>query len=238
MGTRLIQQKRGKGTLTYKSPGHRFVGPIFFPSTQDKKVRGEVADLINCPGHRSPLAYIVFEDGQTSLIPAALGLRVGEEIESGPGASARNGSIMTLKEIPTGSDIFSIELTPGGDSKIVRCNGGSAKVVDKDGTNVILKLPSRKRAVLNERCRAVVGIVAGGGRRDKPFMLAGNRFHDMASRNKKYPNTHGIAMNACSHPFGGTHRRTKGRSKSVSRNAPPGRKVGSIASRRTGIRKR
>ncbi|MFW6003686.1 MAG: 50S ribosomal protein L2, partial [Halanaeroarchaeum sp.] len=42
------------------------------------------------------------------------------------------------------------------------------------------------------------------------------------------------AMNAVDHPFGGGGRQHPGRPKSVSKNAPPGRKVGDLGSRRTG----
>ena len=44
-------------------------------------------------------------------------------------------------------------------------------------------------------------------------------------------------MNPNSHPFGGGQHHA-GKSKSTSRNAPPGRKVGAIASSRTGRKKK
>ena len=45
-------------------------------------------------------------------------------------------------------------------------------------------------------------------------------------------------INAVDHPFGGGRDKKPGKPKTVSRNAPPGRKVGSIAAKRTGKRKK
>jgi len=56
----------------------------------------------------------------------------------------------------------------------------------------------------------------------------------MRARNKLYPTVSGVSMNAVSHPFGGTSSHLKGRPTQAPRNAPPGRKVGKIAPKRTG----
>jgi large subunit ribosomal protein L2 len=85
--------------------------------------------------------------------------------------------------------------------------------------------------------RATIGNVSCGGRTEKPFVKAGNKFHAMRAKRKFYPWVRGVAMNAVDHPFGGAQHHP-GKSKSTSRNAPPGRKVGAIASTRTGRRKK
>ena len=87
---------------------------------------------------------------------------------------------------------------------------------------------------LSPECRATIGVVAGGGRTEKPFVKAGNKHHKLTARGTKYPRVRGIAMNAVDHPFGGGGRQHPGKPKSISRDAPPGRKVGDIASKRTG----
>ena len=84
----------------------------------------------------------------------------------------------------------------------------------------------------------IIGTIAGGGRTEKPFLKAGTRHFRMKAKNKFYPIVSGISMNAVAHPFGGKGSHTKGRPTQASRNAPPGRKVGSIAPRRTGRTKR
>ncbi len=81
----------------------------------------------------------------------------------------------------------------------------------------------------------MIGVPAGGGRLEKPWVKAGKRSHAMMARGKLYPRTVGVAMNAVDHPYGGKKKHAK--FKTISRHAPPGRKIGSIAARRTGKRK-
>ncbi len=238
MGTRLIQQRRGKGSPTYKSPKHRFLGSICYPSVQDKLVKGEVIDIMNCRGHSAPLAYLEFDDGQACLIAAPLGLSVGDTIETGASTSLSTGSIVSLNNVPAGTEISGVELRPGMGPQFIRTSGSAAKVVENSKNGVVIQLPSRRKMKLNSRCRVVIGRIAGGGRTEKPFVKAGNKAHAMRAKNKLYPLVCGVAMNARDHPYGCTHRRGIGKSKSVSRHAPPGRKVGHVASRRSGRKKR
>ena len=238
MGTKLIQQRRGKGSPTYRAASHRYFGEIGYPTIQSKAVKGEVIDIVNSRGHSSPLACVEFEDGQLALVPAVQGIKVGSEVYTGSNSQPTLGSIAELKDIPAGVSISALEKTPGGDAEFVRASGSAAKIVNKDEGKVIIQLPSKKRIILNERCRALVGKLAGAGRKDKPFVKAGKKALAMRAKGRLYPRTSGVAMNSCDHPFGGTHTRTKGKSKSVSRDAPPGRKVGHIASKRSGRLKR
>ena len=85
---------------------------------------------------------------------------------------------------------------------------------------------------------ATIGIVAGGGRPEKPFLKAGAVWHHTRPKARKWPVVRGTAMNACSHPHGGGSHQSPGRPTTVSRHAPPGRKVGNIAARRTGRKNR
>ena len=88
--------------------------------------------------------------------------------------------------------------------------------------------------MIDQRCRAMIGEVAGGGRLEKPFLRAGARHHAKRAAGRVYPRMRGIAMAAVYHPFGGGRHQHPGKSTSTSRNAPPGRKVGLIAPRKTG----
>jgi large subunit ribosomal protein L2 len=81
-------------------------------------------------------------------------------------------------------------------------------------------------------------VVAGGGRTEKPFMRAGTRFFKMKAKNKLWPKIGGSAQNAVDHPFGNKRTSRKSKARPMSRNAPPGRKVGMIAARRTGRKKK
>jgi len=236
MGKNLIQQARGKGSPTYKSPSFRFVGKPIHPNV--KEMNGTVAHLIHCQGHTAPLAHVVFDDNTNGLIIATDGLSIGEVIKISDKTELKPGNVMALKNVPDGTFIHNIEQTPGDGGKFVRASGTFAKVVGKRDNKVIVILPSKKTKEFNENCRASVGTIAGGGRVDKPFLKAGNKMHKMRARNKLYPRSSAASMNAVDHPFGNKHSSRKSKARPIPRNAPPGRKVGMVAARRTGRKKK
>ncbi|MBW2988987.1 50S ribosomal protein L2 [Candidatus Woesearchaeota archaeon] len=238
MGKNLIQQKRGKGSPTYRAPSFRYKGKATYGAYQEERCKGKVVDIIHCPGHSAPLADVMYEDGNKRLLQAPDGIRVGSEIEMGEGAAVKKGNVLFLKDIPEGTRVYNIENQPGDGGKFVRSSGASAKVVSKMRDKVIILLPSKKEGRFNPKCRATIGEIAGSGKKDKPFLKAGFKHYAMKARNKKYPKVCGVAMNAVSHPFGGSSTCSKGKASTVSRDAPPGRKVGKIAARRTGRKKR
>ncbi|MFN3910394.1 MAG: 50S ribosomal protein L2, partial [Candidatus Anstonellaceae archaeon] len=90
--------------------------------------------------------------------------------------------------------------------------------------------------VLDEKCRAQLGVIAGGGRLDAPLLKASANFYKKHAQNRKWPVNRGVKMNAYNHPFGGKQHH-KGRGSATSRSAPPGRKVGHIAAKSTGRKK-
>jgi len=134
--------------------------------------------------------------------------------------------------------IYNIELFPGDGGKFVRASGGFAKIVTKMQNMVLVELPSSKRKKFLPDCRATIGIIAGSGRKEKPFLKAGTKHYAMKAKNKLWPIVSGVSMNSVDHPFGGSSSSVKGGPTQTSRNAPPGAKVGKIAPKRTGRKKR
>ena len=123
---------------------------------------------------------------------------------------------------------------PGDGGKFVKSSGTFAKVLARMGNKVLIKLPSKKDKLFNASCRATIGVIAGGGRLEKPMMKAGRNWHAKRARGKLYPVTSAVAMNAMEHPFGCGRGRHMGKPSIAPRNAPPGRKVGLVRARRTG----
>jgi len=80
----------------------------------------------------------------------------------------------------------------------------------------------------------MIGVVAGGGRIDKPLLKAGNAYWKYKAKRNCWPKVRGVAMNPVDHPHGGGNHQHVGHPTTVSRMAPPGQKVGLIAARRTG----
>lgn len=229
MGKRIISRARGHGGPRYRSPGHRFAGKITYRFSSPAKI----IDIIHDAARDSPLAKVKAPNGER-LIIAAEGMRVGDFIQIGKG-EPKAGNILPLSQIPKGSFVFAVENYPGSGPQLCCSAGTKALVYSHETGRVILQMPSRQFKYINPNCLATVGVPAGGGRADKPFVKAGQIFYLKHARNKLWPRSSGVKMNPVDHPFGG---HTKpGTPKSISRNAPPGAKVGSVASRRTGKRK-
>ncbi len=235
MGTRLIPQRRGKGGPAFKSPGHRFYAPTQYTHFQGTR-RGQVMSLMPEPAHSAVMAELLLENGERMCCIAAEGLRLGGMVEIGPDASLTPGNVMPLEKVPEGVSIFNVELRPGDGGKVSRSSGSASLVVGKDEDTglVSVRLSSKRVRTLPPECWATIGVASGGGRLEKPMQKAGNSFYAMRARNKYWPVVRGTAKSAYDHPHGG---RSFGKSSSVSRDAPPGQKVGHIASRRTGRRR-
>ncbi|MHB8604272.1 MAG: 50S ribosomal protein L2 [Thermoplasmatota archaeon] len=236
MGKRLITQRRGKASPVHASPSHRHHGAISHP-----KVRGETAgtveDIQHAPGRTAPVAIVKFEDGRSFGVIAAEGTHVGGSIKLGT-EEISPGNLLRLTHIPEGTPIFNIEAQPGDGGRFVRAAGTTALVVGRGPGGVVVRMPSGQFKTLNANCRATIGVVAGGGRRDKPLAKAGKVHHAYRSTGKLFPRVRGVAKNPVDHPHGGGNaHRKEGKPTTVKRGTPPGRNVGHIAARRTGLRK-
>jgi large subunit ribosomal protein L2 len=241
MGKRLIIQRRGRGTPTYRSASHRFKSKIQYRQydelEKEGSLNGRVVDIIHDPGRTAPIAKVKFENGEQKLILAPESIVINDEISCGVSAPIKAGNSLPLAQIPEGTPLYNLEKHPGDGGKFVRSSGTYASLITHDVGKAIVELPSGELKAFNPQCRATIGVVAGGGRKEKPYLKAGNRHYAWKSKGKKSVGVRGVAMNAVDHPHGGGNRQHPGRPTTVSRNAPPGRKVGSIAARRTGKRR-
>jgi large subunit ribosomal protein L2 len=235
MGKNIISQRRGRGTSTYRSPGHRFKAAVRHMKQTNLEIRGKVTDIFDCPGHTAPLATVKYDNGETNIIQAPEGLRVEQEVSINSD-KIEVGSCLPLRMIPEGTLIYNIENQPGDGGKFVRSGGTTARVLLKREDKVLVMLPSKKEKAFHPECRANVGVIAGGGRLEKPLVKAGANYHKMHAINKLYPHVSGTSMNAVDHPYGTSRSSKKGRPTIARRNAPPGAKVGKIRPRRTGRR--
>lgn len=184
------------------------------------------------------MAEVEFDNGETCFMLANYGLREGQEIQVGPGADPKKSNVLPLRRIPVGSFVHNIEIEPLDGGKLVRSSGTYATVVSHGKNVTTLKLPSDAFKKVDSRCRATVGIVAGGGHKDKPFAKAGKKVHAYRSNAKDSVKVRGIAMNAVTHPHGGGDHQHVGVPSTVSAHAPPGRKVGRLSSKKTRKKKK
>jgi large subunit ribosomal protein L2 len=235
MGKRILIQRRGKGGIQFRAPSQGKIAPATYPAGLGSEIQsGAVVALTHERGRGAPLMRLQFADGGHSFVPAVVGVGVGSRLEFGQRASLQPGNVLPLRDIPEGTQVCNLERSPGGGGQLARVSGASALVLSQTPAGALVRLPSGKSTLLRGECRAMVGVVAGGGRREKPFLRAGSRFHAMRAKGHMYPRVRGIAMAAVYHPFGGGRHQHPGKSTSTPRNAPPGRKVGLIAPRKTG----
>jgi large subunit ribosomal protein L2 len=234
MGKRLIQQRRGRMNTKFNAPSHRYKGEIKYPRYLNLK-EGIIVDLVHDPGRTAPLASVKLENNKKILIIAPESAKIGDKIKfSDDKNEIAVGNILPVGTIPEGAPVYNIEISPGDGGKLVRAGGSNATIVSHDKEKTVIQLPSGRFKSLNSNCKATVGIIAGGGRKDKPFLKAGKKHHAYRTRGKQYPTVRGVAMYAASHPHGGGGHQHVGGPSTVKRSAPPGRKVGNIAAKRTG----
>jgi large subunit ribosomal protein L2 len=233
MGKRIIQQARGHGSFSYRVRRRAFKYKLKYP----RKLEGEgtVAKLFNSSGHSAPLAKVKY-DNEFFYIPACKGMSEEQKIKFG-GKEIKDGNILQLKDIPIKTFVYCIESRPGDGGIFIKTAGSSAVVNKVIGESIFLLMPSKKEKKFNKKCRAIIGVIAGAGRLEKPVVKAGKKFYIKKTRNKLWPRTSAVKVNAIDHPFGsGRGKRIK--SKIAKRNAPPGAKVGLIRPKRTGRKKR
>ena len=235
MGKRPLVRRRGRGGMQFRAATTGKLSPAKYPRFGLSEQReGQVVDLVHERGRDAPLAKVRFDDGSSSYIPAILGTKIGSKIQFGLKSGISPGNVISIQNIPDGTIVSNIEKHFGDGGTIVKSAGTSATVFSHSTEGVTIKLPSGKFTTLNPQNRAMIGTLAGGGAGDRPFMRAGNAWRRKRSKGQKYPIVRGVAQAVYVHPHGGGRHQHVGRSSTVSRNAPPGRKVGSIAARKTG----
>ena len=232
MGKRIISRARGHGSFSYRVRRAAYSLKPAYPL----KLSGEweVVKLETEAGHSSPIAKLKNKEGRTFYNFAVKDLYVGQKITFN---GIKNGDIAHLGNLENGTKIFNMELRPNDGGKMVKTSGNSAVIMNNDGKNVKVMMPSKQEKMFELKCRATIGEIAGQGRLDKPILKAGKNFFIKKSRNKLWPRTSAVKMNIIDHPFGsGRGKRIK--SKIVKRMASPGQKVGHLRPRRTGRTKK
>ncbi|MDR2203688.1 MAG: 50S ribosomal protein L2 [Nitrososphaerota archaeon] len=243
MGKRIRVQRRGRGGQNFRASTHKRVAPAKYPFVKSPKevydfaITGTINDLVHDPGRGSPLSQITLENGLSyySIVPE--GVFVGQQITLGGNANVEIGNIMPLGKITEGTLVCDLELRPGDGGKMVRSSGAYATVVGHTPQGTLIRLPSGRTRYIDNFCMATIGVVAASGRMEKPFLKAGEKFHLMKAKGHKYPRTSGRKMVPAVHPYGSSKKSAR-RTTTTSHGAPPGQKVGLIAARGPGQKKK
>ncbi|MFY0544896.1 50S ribosomal protein L2 [Brevibacillus sp. H7] len=192
------RNNQGKITVRHQGGGHKRKYRIIDFKRNKDGIVGKVATIEYDPNRSANIALINYVDGEKRYILAPLGLKVGDEIISGPDADIKTGNALPLEKIPVGTTIHNIELKPGKGGQLVRAAGASAQLLGRDGDFVIVRLSSGETRRIHNVCRATIGQV---GNLDHELINIGK-----AGRSRWLgirPTVRGSVMNPNDHPHGG-----------------------------------
>lgn len=195
----------GRITSRHKGAGHKqkYRQVDFYRKKDD--IKAKIERIEYDPNRSAYLALVKYEDSTMSYIISPNKIKVGDEIVSGKNKDIKIGNCMPLSDIPAGTDIHNIELSPNGGAKLARSAGASAQISGVDENYCIIKLSSGEiRKVINT-ARATIGTVSNADHQNIKIGKAGrNRWKGIR------PQSRGVVMNPVDHPHGGGEGKTSG----------------------------
>ncbi|MDJ0849653.1 MAG: 50S ribosomal protein L2 [Myxococcota bacterium] len=168
-------------------------------------VPAKVAAIEYDPNRSANIALLHYRDGEKRYILAPSEVRVGDTLQSGPGAEIRPGNALPLENIPLGTVVHAIEMKPGKGAQLVRAAGGSAQLMAREGRYATMRMPSGEHRLIHVKCMATIGQVGNLDYENQSIGKAGRtRWKGWRS------NVRGVAMNPVDHPMGGGEGRSSG----------------------------
>jgi len=192
------RNNRGTITIRHRGGGHKKCYRLIDFKRNKSGIEGIVASIEYDPNRNARIALIHYVDGEKRYIIHPKNLTVGQSIYAGFNASLNIGNNLPLEQIPLGTSIHNVELTPSRGGQIVRAGGTSAKILAKEGNYVTLRLPSKEIRLIRKECSATIGEVSN----NDVFLVQSGK----AGRTRwlgKRPTVRGSVMNPCDHPHGG-----------------------------------
>lgn len=197
------RNNQGKITVRHRGGGERRKYRLVDFKRNKDGVVATVKGIEYDPNRSANIALICYQDGEKSYILAPQGLTDGMKVMNGPQAEVRVGNCLPLSEIPVGTQVHNIELTPGKGGQLARSAGNSAQLMAKEGRYATLRLPSGEMRMVLLGCRATVGVVGNADHNLINIGKAGRKRH-MGFR----PTVRGSVMNPNDHPHGGGEGKT------------------------------
>ncbi|MCP4121781.1 MAG: 50S ribosomal protein L2 [Bacteroidetes bacterium] len=195
----------GKMTMRYMGGGHKKRYRVIDFKRDKHGVPGVVKSVEYDPNRSAYISLVFYKDGEKRYIIAPEGITVGQEILAGPQVEPEVGNALVLKNIPLGTVIHCLELTPGKGAALCRSAGTYAQLVNKEDRYVIVKLPSGESRKILATCYATIGSVSNADHGLQSLGKAGRK-RWLGIR----PRTRGVAMNPVDHPMGGGEGRASG----------------------------
>jgi len=199
------RNSEGKMTMRYIGGGHKQKYRIIDFKRNKNGIPAIVKSIEYDPNRTAFIALLAYVDGEKRYIIAQNGLKIGQKIISGDGATPDVGNTLELSKIPLGTTISCIELKPGQGAVMARSAGAFAQLMAKEGRFVTVKLPSGETRMILATCKATIGVVSNS---DHQLLVSGK-----AGRSRwlgRRPRTRAVVMNPVDHPMGGGEGRSSG----------------------------
>ncbi len=168
-------------------------------------IPAKVAAVEYDPNRSARIALLHYRDGEKRYILAPVGLRVGDQVMSGPDAEIHPGNTLPLAKIPLGTVVHAVEMKPEKGAQLVRAAGTGAQLMAREGGYATLRMPSGENRMVHVLCSATVGQVGNLEHENQRVGKAGR-----SRWQGKRPNVRGVAMNPVDHPMGGGEGRSSG----------------------------
>ena len=188
----------GRLTVRHHGGGNTRKYRIIDFKRNKEDIMARVASIEYDPNRTANIALLHYVDGEKRYILAPLGLNVGDMVCAGETADIKPGNALKIKNIPVGTLIHNIELTPGKGGQLVRSAGNAAQLMAKEEKYAQVRLPSGEVRYILMECKATIGQVGNLDHENVSIGKAGRKRH-MGVR----PTVRGVVMNPCDHPHGG-----------------------------------
>lgn len=192
------RNNNGRITCRHKGGRHKRAYRVIDFKRNKFGIAGRVETIEYDPNRNVFIALICYADGERRYMLCPQGLKVGQQVVSGPDSDITLGNALPLKNIPLGAVVHNIEMIPGRGGQMVRSAGGSAQLLARDGGYATLKLPSGEMRMVPEICMATIGSLTNADRKNTKLGKAGRTRHKGIR-----PTVRGSVMNPVDHPHGG-----------------------------------
>ena len=177
-------------TVRHQGGGHKRLYRIIDFKRNKDGIPAKVATIEYDPNRSARIALLNYADGEKRYIIAPNGLKVGDQVMSGPEADIKPGNALPLKNIPVGTLLHNVELKIGAGAQLVRSAGAYAQLMAIEGDYATLRMPSGEMRKVHVNCRATIGVVGNAEHMNITIGKAG-RARWMGKR----PENRGVAMN-------------------------------------------
>lgn len=192
------RNNEGRVTVRHQGGGQRQYIRIVDFKRNKIGIPARVSAIEYDPNRTARLALLVYADGEKRYIIAPVGLKVNDNVLTGPDAEIRPGNSLPIANIPVGTMVHNIEMKEGKGGQLVRSAGTSAQLLAKEGDYAQIRMPSGEVRLIRQGCYATVGQVGNTDHSNIKLGKAGRKRH-MGIK----PTVRGTAMSPRDHPHGG-----------------------------------